>query len=120
MGLLRIKAATAIDICLRRHRFEMLRIAATSGSASMIQFQVIRDRTDEKLIAESMNVDILPGNANNAVEAYPRAEPEPTASIWLNINLFLNAFWQRAQSNRHYSTPVWLEGCAGVNSFREA
>jgi hypothetical protein len=120
VGLFRVKATTAIDVYFRRHRFEVLRIAAATGSAEMIQFQSIRNRTNEKLIAESMNIDVLSGDANNAIKANPRTEPEPTARIWLNVNLFLHALGQSAQSDRHHSTPVWLKGCAGVNSFREA
>jgi hypothetical protein len=114
--LLGVKAPSAIDVYLRSHWLKMQRITAASGTAGMIQLQACRNRANQQLIAEAMDVNLLATNANLAIAAPSVAAiPEPTTGIRLQVNILLQALRQRRPFNRQHSTPVWPNGCAGVN-----
>jgi hypothetical protein len=115
MGLFRIKAPSAIDVHLWRHRLQMRRIAAAPCSAQMVQLRTSRNRPAQQLVAKAVDVEILSIDSHNTVCADKRTAPEPAAGIGFWVNLILQAFRQRRQFIGHYSTPVWQKCCTGVN-----
>ena len=116
MRLFGIESSTSIDIHLVRHRLQMLGITAYRCFAQMIENQSFRDRSNEELVAVTVNVDIPVLDADESVTRLIRtAAPEPAAGIRFWVNLILQAFRQRRQSFGHCSTPVCQRWCAGVN-----
>jgi hypothetical protein len=118
-----IEAPSSIDVHFRRYGFQMGRIAAASCAASMVELKAARNRPNQQLVADPVDVCIFPGNNNDSIEtvfgfgisATQATTPKPAAGIRFWVNLFLQALRQRRQSVCHVLAPVWSKGCAGVN-----
>lgn len=101
MRFLGIEAATPIDVHLRRNRLKVKRIAAATSPAKMVHFHTKWNWTYKELVGQAVNVDIAPLSTNDRIigpsPSTQRAQPQPAASIRLDVNLFLNALRQSAQ-----------------------
>jgi hypothetical protein len=104
-----IETTPTIDVDLRGHGLQVIRVAAAPSAAQMIQFHAVRNRSDEKLVAEPVNVDVPIVTIDHAiisvVSTRQRTSPEPTSGKRLGVNLLLQAFRQRRQSNLKHKRP---------------
>jgi hypothetical protein len=96
-------------------QLKMTWIAALRSAASMVNLKSCWYRRYQKLVNDSMHIDLPFVYAPNSVTSDRSiSSPEPTTR-WADKNTSLHALRKSAQSLViHKSLPVWLNGCTGT------
>lgn len=97
LEVLSLIASTTVHFM--EHWLKMGRIAALAVTTKMINLHALRNRPDQQFIGNAMDVHVFPAKRNMAISiavatGRKTSGPDPTKSVAIKMNFFLNAFRQ--------------------------
>jgi hypothetical protein len=99
MGLVAIPETAALSVLARRNDFHVIRVAAGTVTAEMVDHKRRRDISDEKFVCEAMREHLTRPNPEQAVSVRGhRGFPRPTLGLVALVHLWPKAllgglFW---------------------------